>query len=92
MVLRAEGRAGRTLTPHPSRPVGEGSAEACGRCGDTLLVLALLFKATPCCRHRKVFPGHWAAWGRAEKGIACDRAEDSACCWEHIGQMGRGEH
>lgn len=41
-------------------------------------------------QHRKVFPGHRAAWGHAGKGIACDRAEDSACCWERVGQMGGG--
>lgn len=62
-----------------------------GRAGIPLLVLPLHVSVAPCCRHGSVFPGHWAARGYAGKGIACDRAEDSACCWERVGQTGRGE-
>lgn len=58
-------------SPDPTslRPVGEASTEACGLCGHPLLVVALLFKVTPCCRHGKVFPGHWAAWGAQKREL-----------------------
>ena len=89
------GAAGRAPSSRPQTPckglIEKGSGEAWRPRGDPLLALALHFGVAPCCGLGKVFPGHRVGWGHVEKGIACDGAEDSACCWEHVGQTGRGE-